>query len=204
MSIIDQSYFVGDIALPNLDEVANSFQESMDRYEEEILKSLLGYQLYKDFITGIGEATPDQKWVDLLDGGVEFTFDFCGETITQEWNGLINSDKVSLISYYVYYKYRYENLSTTTSINDVMGIAENATKVNDTRKMVYAWNRGLSLYGEVPMFSGFYKYDATYEYYTDKPSCFNFLNANRTDYNNWVFNPLLRQNEFGIRSLYLK
>ena len=198
MSLINQSYFVGDIALPNLDEVSNSFQDTMDRYEEEILKSLLGYQLYKAFIAGIGEVTPDQKWIDLRDGGVEFTFDFCGETITQEWNGLINSDLVSLISYHVYYKYRYENLSTTTSINDVMGIAENATKVNDTRKMVYAWNRVLSLYGEIPIFSGFTKYSDTYEYFTDEPSCFNFINANRADYDNWVFTPLLRLNEFGI------
>jgi hypothetical protein len=114
MSLIDSTYFVGDIALPNLDEVPNTFQDTMDRYEEEILKKLLGYQLYNAFIAGIAvEPTPDQKWLDLRDGA-EFTFDFCGETITQKWNGLINTDKVSLISYYVYYQHRYENISTTT------------------------------------------------------------------------------------------
>jgi hypothetical protein len=197
MSLIDNTYFVGDIALPNLGEVPNTFQDTMDRYEEESLKSLLGYQLYNAFIAGIAEETPDQKWLDLRDG-VEFTFDFCGETITQKWNGLINAEKVSLISYYVYYQYRYENISTTTSINDVQGMPENATKVNDTRKMVYAWDKGLNLYGEIASWFFFSKYSNTYEFYTDEPSAYNFLNANRADYDNWVFTPLLRLNEFGI------
>ena len=199
MSLIDNTYFVGDIALPNLDEVSNSFQATMNKYEEEVLKSLLGYTLYTEFIAALA-GSPAQKWIDLRDGA-EFTFEFCGQTITKKWNGLINSDLISLISYYTYYKYRYENLSTTTSINDVQGIAENATKVNDTRKMVYAWNRGLSLYGETPVFDpewGFNKYSTTYEYYTDEPSAFNFLNANRSDYSDWIFTPLNRHNEFGL------
>jgi len=198
MSLIDQSYFVGDIALPNLDEVSNTIQDTIDRYEEECLKNLLGHQLYEAFILGLEEPSPDQEWIDLRDGK-EFTFEVDGHTVTEKWNGLINNDRVSLISYYVYYKYRYENLSTTTSINDVQGIAENATKVNDTRKMVYAWNRGIELSGSItPWEDYFYKYDDTYEFFNDLPSAYNFLNANRGDYPNWVFTPLLRYNEFGI------
>lgn len=208
MSLIDSTYFVGDIALSNLDEIENTFQDSIDLYEKEILTDLLGYQLYNAFITGIGETTPAQIWLDLRDGA-EFTFDFCGNTITKKWNGLINNDKISLIAYYVYYKHRYENLSTTTSINDVQGIPENASKVNDVRKMSYAWNNMMRLYGEFPIIIPFYnrhyvtyswfdKYSDTYEYYTDEPSAYNFLNANRENYDNWIFDPKNRINEFGI------
>jgi hypothetical protein len=185
-----------------LDEVINTFSGSITRYEEEVLKSLLGYQLYETFIAivDLGEPYP-AIWDDFINGA-EFTFEFDGNTITQKWNGLVNTDLISVISYYVYYKYRYENLSTTTSINDVQGIAENAIKVNDTRKMVYAWNKGIELYGElygrIPEWNFFNKYSSEYEFYNDKPSAFNFLNANRTDYPEWVFRPLKRLNEFGI------
>ena len=198
MSLIDNTYFVGDIALPNLDEVTNSFADSITRYEEEILKNLLGYRLYDALktIVALGEPYPT-IWDDFINGA-EFTFEFEGNTITQKWNGLVNTDLISLISYYVYYQYRYENLSTTTSINDVQGIAENSTKVNDARKMVYAWNKGIELYGELPTWNFFYKYHSTYEFYNDKPSAYNFLNANRSDYPNWVFSSLNRLNEFGI------
>ena len=201
MSLIENTYFVGDIALPNLDEVSNSFQATMDRYEEEVLRSLLGHVLYTEYKIAVDAGEPyATKWDDFINGAV-FTFEFCGETITQKWNGLINSDLISLISYYTYYQYRYENLSTTTSINDVQGISENATKVNDTRKMVNAWNKGLRLYGETPIFSTelpFNKYNSTYEYFTDEPSAYNFLNANRADYDDWIFSPLNRLNEFGL------
>jgi len=201
MSLIDNDYFVGDISLPNLDELPNSFQDTLDRYEEEVLRKLLGNTLYNEFIAELA-GSPAQKWLDLRDGA-DFTFEFEGHTITEHWNGLQNAELISLISYYTYYQFRYENLSTTTSINDVQGIAENSTKVNDTRKMVYAWNRGLALYGEIPLFSTvlvwpFDKYGTTYEFFTDEPSAFNFINANRSDYDNWVFSPLNRHNEFGI------
>jgi hypothetical protein len=211
MSLINNTYFVGDIALPNLDEVTNTFQVLMDRYETEILQRLLGFQLHKEFIAALAD-TPAQKWIDLRDGA-EFTFDFCGNTVTQKWNGLINSAKISLISYYVYYQYRNQNINTTTSINDVRGIPENADRGDDSWKVVNAWNRGHELYGDIdnvtcltssirstkrPDLLEFDKYSADYDFFNDKPSAFNFLNAKRADYDNWVFDPLLRLNVFGI------
>lgn len=204
MSLIDNTYFVGDIALPNLNEITNSFDDVRDRYETEILKKLLGYQLYDEFITAIA-GTPEQKWINLKDG-VEFTFEYAGQTITQKWNGLINSDLISLISYYVYYMYRNENLSTTTSINDVIGIPENATRVDDAWKVVNAWNRGHGLYGDIRDITSisntrlleFDKFSSTYIHYNDKPSAYNFLLSNRDDYDNWIFEPIGRLNVFGI------
>lgn len=198
MSLIDESYFVNDIALPNLDRIENTWQDVMDRYEADILKDLLGYKLYKAFEVVIAAGAPyPTEWDDFINGA-EFTFEFCGETVTEYWNGLLNDDKESLISYFVYYDYRNYSISSTTSINDVQGIPENAVKVNDSRKIVNAYNNGLELYGEIPVWCYFHKYDKTYEHYDDKPSAFNFLNANRADYPDWVFLPKIRINEFGI------
>ena len=210
MSLIDSTYFIGDIALPNLDEVSNSFADFITRYETELLKKLLGYTLWKEFTDALDAGSPAQKWVDLRDGA-EFSFEFEGVTVTTKWGGLINTDLESVIAYYVYYKYRQINLSTTTSINDVVGLPENATKVNDVRKMAYAWNEMLKLYGDlysyvpewmvntgISQLKWFYKYDSNYQHYNDEPSAYNFILANRTDYDNWVFEPLERLNEFGI------
>jgi hypothetical protein len=197
MSLIDESYFVGDIALPNLEEIINTFKDNIERYEKEVLIDLLGRPLYNDFMAGLAAPTVEQKWIDLRDGA-DFTFEWCGHTVNEHWNGLINDDKVSVISYYIYYKHRYENLSTTTSINDVQGLPENATKVNDVRKMAYAWKQMLELYGELPCTWRFNKYDSTYWHYTDKPSAYNFLLANKDDYSNWLFEGKARLNEFGI------
>lgn len=198
MALINSDYFINDIALPNLEEVQNTFEDVMDRYQEQYMKYLLGYDLYKLFDTTILGGEPyDQIWDDFINGA-EFSFEFCGKTVTQMWNGLVNGEEISLLSYFTYYEYRKNNASTTTSINDVQGLPENAVKVNDVPKRSNAHNKGLELYGEIPLFAGFDKYSDTYEYYNDEPSAYNFLNANRADYPTWRFKPLGRTNSFGI------
>jgi len=195
MSLIDKTYFVGDISLPNVDN-NNTLTNAIDQYEEDVLKKLLGYDLYKEFIAEIQGGSPAQKWIDFRDGK-EFTFEFDGNTISTKWEGLINANKRSLISYYVYAQYRDNRQSTTTGINDVRGIPENAEKVHDSSKIVSAFNRGIVLYGEVPRY-WFDKFSTTYEFYNDFPSAYNFLNANRTDYPGWLFEPIERVNNFGL------
>lgn len=195
MTLIDSSYFVGDIQLPNLDEIDNTFDDVIAKYEKEVLTKLLGYRLYNEFIAALGTETPDAKWIDLRDGAT-FQFDFCGNTIHREWNGLANEELISLIAYYVYYQYRNDTLGTTTSISDVIGIPENAEQINDSRKMTKAWNRGVNLYGLAP--KSFDSHSTTYNHYNDIASAYNFLLANQDDYTNWEFTPIYRLNEFGI------
>lgn len=216
MSLIDKSYFVGEIALPNLEKVINTFNSSLDKYEGEILTDLLGYELYKEFKEALAAAPViplPQKFVDLRDG-VEFTFDYNGKDITVKWNGLVNAEKESLIAYYTYYKIRQKELSITTSVNEARGKLENSESVNEARKMLNAWRRMLQLYGSVQYSESgvkygnvwyghdyfyFDKYDPVYDTFNDLPSAFNFLNTFReADYPNWLFSPHRDMNEFGL------
>jgi len=204
MSLIDTSYFIGDILIPNTDkpQVQEDIEQAIDQYEKEILQNLLGYTLWKDF-SAEQDAPVQTRWIDLING-VEFSFELHGNTIDTKWNGLVNDDKISFIAYYVYYKYLERNITKRTGIGNVKGKAENATVQNDVRKMVSAWQKFLELYGELPIktyWEGdtFDKYSDTYKFTNDRPSAFNYLNANReTEYTGWLFDPFNRINEFGI------
>ena len=184
----------------------------MDTYEEEVLKSLLGYQLYKAFIAGIAEVTPAQKWIDLRDG-VEFTFEVNGNTVTEKWEGLINTQKISLISYYVYYQYRQFNDSFYSGAgSQVEPLTEHSNRSNNMAIMSSSWNSMVELYGNVYIYCleninySFNTYGLranwrdldTYNHYNDFASAYNFLLANVTDYPEWVFKPKSNINQLGI------
>lgn len=207
--LIDISYFTGEINIPNTDKRVNSYNADIARYEKEILLSLLGYELYTDFIAGLAAPDPiDQKWLNLRDG-VEYDFEYRGNTIKMKWGGLINADKISLIAYYCYYKIRKRDVSLTTSVNEVRGKLENSETVNETRKIINSYRLMLDLYGETECAENgfnytrdqteyFDKYMAEYDTYNDVSSAFNFLNTHRADYPGWRFSPLNNLNEFGI------
>jgi len=69
MSILVNTDFTGRWQIPinglNTAEIDSIITES----EEEYLIALLGDDLYYNFITGLAEATPLQKWTFLRDGG---------------------------------------------------------------------------------------------------------------------------------------
>ncbi len=87
MSLIDQSYFVGELNIPNTGTEA--IQERLvlfiENCEPEFLRQILGYPLYKAFIQGLTGMPIAQKWIDLLQG-VEYTN--LSNRLTR-WRGLI-------------------------------------------------------------------------------------------------------------------
>jgi len=184
---IDSTYFTGEITIPNLDKAANLATLNADiiTYEKEILIDALGYQLYSDYITNIALESPAQKWLDLRDGA-EFSFDFCGKTVTRKWIGLENSEKKSLIAYFTYAMSLRNKSQTLTGVGVVVGLAENSQVIDSSRKLVNAWNRFIEQYGEVPEgFNGYY--DSHYIHFDDKPTIYNFLVANSADYDDWIY-----------------
>ena len=203
MSFIDESYFINEINIPTNDNNLATISQFILRYEKEVLKSLLGYELYTALIADLDNyGTPQtQRFIDLVDGK-EFSFEVNGSTINTKWEGLINEDKVSLISYYIYFNYRNQFENVFTGVNEVQSISENSTFVSVMPRLVDTWFNFLQLYGDLPI--GINQYNAnflnneSYSYYNVEPSAYNFLLANLDDYPEWVFKPLGKLNIWGI------
>jgi hypothetical protein len=81
VSLIDKTYFVGELDIPNWSNanVAARLQLFIDKYEARFLKQLLGNDLYTDFIAGIQEDPMDELWSNLLYGA-------------GLWSGLVQMD----------------------------------------------------------------------------------------------------------------
>jgi hypothetical protein len=90
MSLINNSYFIGRLNIPNLDRIENS--EQMDaiiyNYEQEMLERFMGYELLSSFTNGLSSNPIDSKWLNIL-FGVEFTSS-CGRQ--KKWKGLISKN----------------------------------------------------------------------------------------------------------------
>lgn len=199
-SLIDETYFVNDITIPNpaSTDVANKITGAITKYEKEILIKLLGYPLYKLLI-----ANPTVEPYKSLIEGADFSFELNGRTINEHWNGLTNTDLVSLISYFVYYNIINNTTSKTVGIGEILSMSENGERISPISKMVNAWNNMVDLYGliepEVVRYSGFNKNDNTsYVHQDDMPSAFNYLLAHIDVFETWIFTPKFEINEFGF------
>jgi len=202
MSFIDEDYFINDITVPNTSRpsVLAGLTSFITKFEKEILIKGLGITLYTAFIAGLAEADPLTKWTDLRDGA-DFTLDYYGTDVLLHWNGFKNDDSESLIAYYVFWFYMADQSMQTSQMGIVQTLNENATVVSPALKMNNAWNKMVDLYG---YFEG-YKYskecfldNSQYVVFNAKPSLYNFLLTNLTDYSSWVYEPLSTINEFGI------
>lgn len=216
MSLIDTSYFVREINVPISSNVAlnSALTESISAYEEEALKLLLGYKLYKEMKTAVDaydaamltydpegeEAEPvlEERWDKLINGD-EFTFDLNGETIEEKWIGLKNASKVSLIANYVYFMYRRNNASQFNGQAETVGVSENSTPVSPRHKLVGAWNKFVDLFGDtegcyetMPLLASDYRHINAY------PSAYNYLLANASSYSGWKFAPQHKMNIWGL------
>lgn len=184
--LIDTSYFVREINLPGnpLTSVYTDIQQYIDQYEKQILIALLGRELYKELQVEIDADSYTTKWNRLVNGH-EYSVDYQGITTEIRWNGLINDDKISLLSYYVYFYWMKFHATGTTSIGESVTEKENASGVQPVAKMVNAWNSHIDLYGK------------TNDVVINE-TAYNFLKEFEDDYDNWVFTPMEKINIFGI------
>lgn len=209
MSFIDSSYFTGEIHIPQATtgETLTLVNAAITQYEKEILKMLLGDKLYWLLIadcTGEGGIPVTQIYIDLVNGK-EFDLEYNGHTYTLKWEGLKNSHKISLIAYYVFYKYVERDVTRLygTGISSAKPASDAWERVSPVNKLCAAWESMRELYGIIPpAYKKYYKEpligsDLSGPFNTD-PSALNFLYANKTDYPDWVFTPLWNMNAFGI------
>lgn len=197
MSLIDNTYFINDINL--VGSQLTNIQQYIDIYEPEILKSLLGYELYKALLADLNEAGNPQsdRFINLINGA-EFTITDGGNTITEKWEGLVNTKKQSLISYHVYFNYRQINENVNTGVGQKNIIAENSENASYVEMMVGINNKMIDLYGNTGINRIINYNNANYGYYNYLPSAYNFLLSNIDDYPEWIFKPIEKINVFGI------
>ena len=192
-NLIDSTYFIGEISLPAqvLTGTLADINPFIVKYEREALIDLVGYTLYKQLKVGIEAGSPDYgevKWKRLITG-YEYSIDYLGDTHLVKWNGLINSELISLLAYYIYYQYVKYHATHTSGLGELLTNAENASKISPSQKMVNAWNRFIELRGKVSE-------------QEVNPTCYNFLNEFEDDatngYDPWLFTVKARTNTFGI------
>lgn len=174
---IDETYFVNDIVLP--DSAESNLENDIARYEPEILKELLGYELW-----GLTNSETSTRMTELIEGK-EYTVSYNGRDQTIKWNGLQNSELISLIAYYVYYWVQRNNVTHTTSLGELTSKQENSMIAIANQKIGNAWHRMRQLFGYVGQNEL-------------EPSAYNFLKANEDTYEEWVFTDIGKVNQFGI------
>ena len=204
--IIDSTYFKGEISIPNLDSVwvSENLTNFINKYEKKILIDLLGNDLYLKFIAGIAESEPDNKWIYLRDGR-EYPINYNGSEHNVKWGGLKNSEKESLLSYFIYYYLVKDGHisfgGTSTSINKT----QNSESVSPVNKLVNAWNSGVEIYGSIlrsnyenkVIINGLTYFQPTQKDLLE-PSAYNYLYNHSEDYPTWVFTEKTFINTLGI------
>lgn len=170
MSIIDKTYFTLDVNVP--DSKFEVVTTSITKYEPEILKKALGSTLYE-----LMTANPStQIYKDIIEGK-DYTVEYDGETHTVKWLGLKNSEKISLIAYYVYYWWVRNHVTLTMYTGEMKPMQENSMQASVAQKTMSAWMKLKELYGSCG--------DSEI-----KPTLYNFLTEHESKYPTWIFEEL--------------
>lgn len=137
--LIDITYFFGNILIAQKSSDAGNINWFIQEYEPKVLLALLGYDTHKLLLAHIaGPAVA--RFTDLVDGK-EYT-DMNG--IVRKWRGLKfteNTNKISLIAYYVYCKYAANESSSTTGTGEKVADAQNSSSTSARKKISDAWNK---------------------------------------------------------------
>ena len=132
MALIDTSYFIGEITVPNIGSVSGNPAASINLaelnrliliYEKDYLVKLLGKALYDVFI-----ANPSADWVVSLTAQLKDT-----------------TNKISPIAYYVWHWWKRNNASMTSEMGEFAAKSENASTNSNIMKQITGFNTCVSL-----------------------------------------------------------
>lgn len=139
--LIDKSYFIGEILIPNLSSIGSGGSQAISKanddllqvfirkYEKLFLLSLLGPSLYEGLKKGF--EAKEEKWMALAEQLAD------------------SENHISPIANYVYYWFIRNKITETAGIGEVIGKANNAVMVSPEIKMVRAWNEMVDLVNEI-------------------------------------------------------
>ena len=212
MYIIDQTYFIKELNIPNLNEmdsdVLTDLNIDIDKYVRQLLRDALGAELFKDLDSNITDGVLNvdatDKWKNLVNG-VEYVKD----EVTYTWKGLTYTEgafKGSLLAKFVYFYWLRDSVSLLTGTGEKNITAEGAISVNASQKLISVWNSFIEEY----QFVDFDCYPSVY-YKNNVPvidylgasvngyvSLLTFLTDNETDYPNAPLKVYETMNQLGL------
>lgn len=151
----------------------NSFQAYVDEKEKEALIKVLGRELYLEFVEGLEEDYPDDKWIDLRDGA---DYLYCEKQY--HWYGVRDMLKPYVVSNYD--RDFYDNRSKNGL---VMAKVENSKNISPALRISREW-------------VNFYKHVGNDCEQQD--NLYGFLTANKDVYPSWRFCDPGKMNSFGL------
>lgn len=209
MYLIDKTYFIKNISVPNTEEPTSDESESLDmsidRYVRQFLQVTLGNVLFTDLDSNVTdgelENTAPQKWLNLVNGCT-----YTKDGVDYVWQGLkyeLGLYKVSLLAHYTYVNH-YQN-----SVNSVLGQVgiepKNGIVVNPTEHLVSVWNEFIEMYQGANCTNGIVNYYDNVlfvDYYQHKNngyvSYLQFLADNKEDYEGFKAGVINFKNSLGI------
>jgi len=209
MYLIDVSYFIKNLHVPNTEEPTsdayNELEVSIDRYVRQFLQLTLGSELFFELnsyvIDGELNSSAPQIWLNLVNG-----CNYTNNGINYTWKGLIYEEglfKGSILAYFVYCNH-FQN-----TVNSVLGQVaidpKNGVVINPTSHLVNIWNEFIEMYqGSCSSSTKTTFYDGVIfeDYFQNKTngyvSYLQFLRDNKADYPNFEANVINFVNSFGI------
>lgn len=150
--------------IPNiLNEDGPDYTDFIDETEEEILRQIFGDELYEQFILGLADVSPAQKWIDLRDGDV-FTY----QSKQYNYKGL-----VYVLQPYVYSEWIKDNFDNLARLGVNMPDLENGEPISPATRIVRAYNEFVDRLGCESI---------------QRSTLYGFLQSNKeVSYPSWVF-----------------
>ena len=152
--------------IPFQDE-SKDLLDFVENKEEELLRDLLGTQVYNAFVEGLEQPSVQQRWVDLRDGKV---YSYAG--IQYEYLGLIDLLVPAIFAYWV-----KETSDTFTNSSTVRNSLANAVAASPGRRISEAYGTFKDKVGDECRYQN---------------TLYGFMVANLSDYDSgsgydWVF-----------------
>jgi len=126
--ILDNSYFKGEIFIPNLSganavntAISNEMEAFIEEYETDYLELMFG----ETMAVAIEAANT---------AGVTSIYDDVLEYLTAQTHG-------SPLANYVYFQFQRNNLTKTSGMGEIQMTSENANAKNSIHKLKRAWNK---------------------------------------------------------------
>jgi len=152
MYIINDTYFQGELLIPNVDEADSKSATELERIIDEkcrlFMYDVLGDVLSAEFddllVNGILPTTPVSKWTKLIYGD---SYELDEKQV--KWDGIcceLGTSKSSLLADYVYTFFLTESNTFLSGVGEIKGEARGAMMVNSTQRYVTVWNRFVKKY----------------------------------------------------------